>query len=107
MMNRIWFKGRFIYKNCGRWARAYCTNVCPKTGITTDDDFSSKAFIIDGNQIAAKINRLLKKDIEFLKDNYEPLISDEPKLGYVLVGNRPDSELYVKILNTSLALAGS
>lgn len=69
----------------------------PKTGLISENNSASKANIIDGSQIAAKINKLLKMDIEYFKENYEPLISDEPKLGYVLVGNRPDSELYVKM----------
>jgi methylenetetrahydrofolate dehydrogenase (NADP+) / methenyltetrahydrofolate cyclohydrolase len=32
-----------------------------------------------------------------LSNKYNPQISPTPKLGYVLVGSRPDSELYVKM----------
>lgn len=53
--------------------------------------------MIDGNEIASKIKTLLKSDIEYLQRNFTAEHSASPKLGYVLVGNRPDSELYVRM----------
>lgn len=70
---------------------------CPKTGMKADPNNDSKAIIINGREISNKIMSMLKKEISHLSENFCPLVSKAPKLGYVLVGHRPDSELYVKM----------
>jgi len=56
--------------------------------------------------IASKIKTLLTKEVMHLKETFTPQISSTPKLGYILVGNRPDSELYVKMKKKSCQQVG-
>ena len=69
----------------------------PRPSIPGGTNLSTKANVIDGKGIASKIICLLRRDIQYLQKNYLPEFSKEPKLGYVIIGNRPDSELYVKM----------
>ena len=40
---------------------------------------------------------MLKREVQHLSTTFTPSQTAKPKLGYVLVGHRPDSELYVKM----------
>lgn len=77
--------------------KKFSTKVCPKTGFRADVDSASNARIINGREISQNIKSLLKREVKYLQSNYSPSTSFAPKLGYVLVGNKPDSELYVRM----------
>jgi methylenetetrahydrofolate dehydrogenase (NADP+) / methenyltetrahydrofolate cyclohydrolase / formyltetrahydrofolate synthetase len=97
MMHRINAKrAKFLFKYWNK-SRKFSTVTCPETGFTVDTDSETKAVVIDGVQIASKIKSILKKEISTLQQYYQPQFSTKPKLGYILVGNRLDSELYVKM----------
>jgi 5,10-methylene-tetrahydrofolate dehydrogenase/methenyl tetrahydrofolate cyclohydrolase len=78
----------------------------PKTGFGASVNVDSRAFIIDGKSVASKIKTLLTKEIKYLNETFRPQKSPTPKLGYILVGNRPDSELYVKMKKKSCQKIG-
>ena len=77
--------------------RAFSKLVCPKTRLTGSTEGHSKAQIIDGAAIASKIKRLLEQEVDYFSTVHSPIISSKPKLGYIIVGDRPDSHLYVKM----------
>lgn len=77
--------------------KCYSTITCPQTGFKGPENCQSIAHVINGKMLAKKIKNLLKKEVNYLQTHHTPQIGPSPKLGYVLVGNRPDSELYVKM----------
>lgn len=93
----IYIKRKTSQLSLAQKHRNFSTLVCPKTGLKAKDNEQPKAYVINGKEIANKIKKLLKNEIIHLKDHFQPSLSPAPKLGYVLVGNRPDSELYVKM----------
>lgn len=55
------------------------------------------ATVIDGKAIAERLKTSLSKDIKTLIEQSKFRKVRPPKLGYVIVGDRPDSQLYVKM----------
>lgn len=53
--------------------------------------------IINGTQISKDIRLNLKAKILEYNEVNEARFYEKPVLGYIMVGNRPDSELYVKL----------
>lgn len=53
--------------------------------------------IIDGKSLAISVKNRLSKNVKTFQSQISTGKMRSPKLGYILVGNRPDSELYVKM----------
>ena len=56
-----------------------------------------KEKIIDGTKISEEIRKHIKSTIIEHNEILEPKFHDRPRLGYIMVGDRPESELYVKL----------
>mmetsp|Transcript_3966 Transcript_3966/g.3736 ORF Transcript_3966/g.3736 Transcript_3966/m.3736 type:complete len:82 (+) Transcript_3966:15-260(+) len=75
----------------------FSTLTCPHTGFTADVSKATNAQIINGLEISKKIKSLLRSEIKYLRNTFIPSHSARPKLGYVIVGDKPDSHLYVRM----------
>jgi methylenetetrahydrofolate dehydrogenase (NADP+) / methenyltetrahydrofolate cyclohydrolase len=53
--------------------------------------------IIDGNSISTSIRKKIEHKINDLNEVQHAKIHLKPVLGYILVGNKPESELYVRL----------
>ena len=62
---------------------------------TLKHKYASK--IIDGNDISASIRKKIEHKINDLNEVQHAKIHDKPLLGYILVGSKPESELYVRL----------
>lgn len=58
---------------------------------------TSGAILIDGKSIANSVKATLANEVESFQRNSKSSRIRPPKLGYILVGKRADSELYVKM----------
>lgn len=86
--------------------RTFVKLTWPETGLEGEEGFQPNATIIDGQEISNKIKRLLSEEIKYLQTSHQALICDRPKLGYIVVGDRPDSHLYVKMKRKSCDAVG-
>ncbi|CAI2373029.1 unnamed protein product [Moneuplotes crassus] len=94
---------KFVFQN-SRFRLSLCqstmnfsTLTCPHTGFTADVSKATNAQIINGLEISKKIKSLLRSEIKYLRNTFSPSHSARPKLGYVIVGDKPDSHLYVRM----------
>lgn len=55
-----------------------------------------RAFLIDGKSIAAQVKAKIREEIKLFQSHSNTGCVRSPKLGYIIVGNKSDSELYVK-----------
>lgn len=53
--------------------------------------------MIDGKQLSEEIRRMIKEKISDFNEINEAKFNDKPTLGYILVGSKPESALYVKL----------
>lgn len=53
--------------------------------------------IINGTMISSEIRKHIKSTIIEHNEILMPKLHDKPRLGYIMVGDRPESELYVKL----------
>jgi len=97
MLNKIILKHSCKPRMTWETLRHFNILTWPKTGFTSSSIDNWNATIIDGKELASKIKRLLIKEIEYLQQNHTPIHCKEPKLGYIIVGDRADSHLYVKM----------
>jgi hypothetical protein len=74
-------------------------NIATKTtkGTTSKRENLPVATLIDGRGIANRTKASLKNKVKLLRSNSQMREVRAPKLGYILVGGKPDSHLYVKM----------
>ena len=66
-----------------------------RTRNTLINDYSDK--ILEGKFLAEKIQLQIKENIASLNEINQAKYHDTPVLGYIIVGNKPESELYVRL----------
>ena len=53
--------------------------------------------LIDGRAVSAEIRNNIKNKINDIQEINVSKFHDRPMLGYIIVGNKPESSLYVKL----------